>query len=313
MSIKITSSEWRIMAVIWEENPVKLQDILERLSDSEWKPSTVKTFIKRLVDKQYIGYEQQGKKYYYYPLLTEKECIDQEMVAVIKRVYGGIEHAQTNHFAFYGANKPEYIAHLSKGLDDVYRAFESKYNISLRYKQEVFLHKSKQKLHSALGVHSGPHWLRAGWQWRILHMAPEEEFHDIDARKILHHVLFQRLLFDINPQMPVWLSQGLSTYESKWIPKERLVQSLKHELETLQERSLSSTSSHFELFKDQHGYELGYAFVDYVITTYGVDKMNEIMRNPFDMYQLLQISEQEFMKEWIEYIKERYFGNLFNI
>jgi BlaI family penicillinase repressor len=76
----ITEAEWQIMRVIWSKAPATSSYIIEDLEESAgWSPTTVKTFLARLVKKNVIGFEAKGRTFYYYPLVSEEECIKKEM------------------------------------------------------------------------------------------------------------------------------------------------------------------------------------------------------------------------------------------
>jgi BlaI family penicillinase repressor len=86
----ITVSEWQVMKVLWKEHPLAVSEIIERLDQSlSWKPNTVKTLISRLVQKYAVGFNQEGRSYLYYPLVTEDVCIRSENRSFLQRVYGG--------------------------------------------------------------------------------------------------------------------------------------------------------------------------------------------------------------------------------
>ncbi len=87
---KITESEWIIMKVLWSEAPLSAKDILKTLTKSvDWKENTVKTLISRLVDKEAVGYEKQGRTFLYYPIQKEEDCIQVESKHFLNKVFGG--------------------------------------------------------------------------------------------------------------------------------------------------------------------------------------------------------------------------------
>ena len=59
---KVSEAEWVLMEIIWQVKRIKASEVIERLSDSaEWKPKTIKTMLNRLLSKEIIGYEKDGK------------------------------------------------------------------------------------------------------------------------------------------------------------------------------------------------------------------------------------------------------------
>ncbi|GCF92899.1 uracil phosphoribosyltransferase [Enterococcus florum] len=74
--VKISDSEWEIMRVVWTLKTATAQEIIDILSASkEWKPATIKTLLGRLVKKEALQTEQDGKKYIYFPAVSEAETV----------------------------------------------------------------------------------------------------------------------------------------------------------------------------------------------------------------------------------------------
>lgn len=96
---KISDSEWTIMEIIWQNPHCTAMFIIKKLENStDWKPKTIKTLIRRLVDKGVVGYEQEGREYKYYSLVDESECKKNEGISFLKRVYGGSLKAMMLNF-----------------------------------------------------------------------------------------------------------------------------------------------------------------------------------------------------------------------
>ena len=74
--IKISDSEWEVMRVIWTQESTTAQEIIDILGQTmDWKPATIKTLLGRLVKKEAVRTEQAGKKYIYYPAISEGETV----------------------------------------------------------------------------------------------------------------------------------------------------------------------------------------------------------------------------------------------
>ncbi len=87
---KISESEWMVMKVIWDENPITSKRVVEVLSDStSWKPKTIKTLLSRLVQKGAVGHDNEGRGYLYYPLIEEAVLVKAESQSFLKRVFRG--------------------------------------------------------------------------------------------------------------------------------------------------------------------------------------------------------------------------------
>lgn len=77
--MSISKSEWEIMRVIWTKDAATSGQILDILGEkNSWTASTVKTFLKRLVDKGYLTRKRSGKAFLYSSLLSEQEAMNQQ-------------------------------------------------------------------------------------------------------------------------------------------------------------------------------------------------------------------------------------------
>jgi BlaI family penicillinase repressor len=86
----ITEAEWAVMKVLWSENPLTGNAVAERLSATHhWKPKTVKTLLTRLVNKDVLDYDKQGREFHYYPLVKERACVKDASRTFLRRVFDG--------------------------------------------------------------------------------------------------------------------------------------------------------------------------------------------------------------------------------
>lgn len=87
---KISNAEWEVMKIIWNNSEISSINIIQELKDkSQWKPATVKSLINRLLNKKAIGFNKLGYEYFYYPLVSEDECIKFESQSFVNRVFNG--------------------------------------------------------------------------------------------------------------------------------------------------------------------------------------------------------------------------------
>jgi BlaI family penicillinase repressor len=88
-SIRITEAEWEVMAVVWDRPPVAASTVVEMLEHRrQWTLATVRTLLRRLVNKGALQQEAEGKRYIYTPLISMVECARQESESFLDRVLG---------------------------------------------------------------------------------------------------------------------------------------------------------------------------------------------------------------------------------
>lgn len=116
---KISEAEWEVMKVIWSKNPCPANEIIKSLEEStDWKPKTVKSLISRLLNKKVIAFNEEGRTYYYYPLIDEKECVKEESNSFIQRVYNGAAKSMLLNFIQDNKLTDEDLDDLKRILDD---------------------------------------------------------------------------------------------------------------------------------------------------------------------------------------------------
>lgn len=87
---KISEAEWSVMRVVWKSYPITVSQVAEALEEETgWKPKTVGTLIRRLVDKGALKYEKRGKAFYYTPAISEDRLLEAETNSFLSRFFGG--------------------------------------------------------------------------------------------------------------------------------------------------------------------------------------------------------------------------------
>jgi BlaI family penicillinase repressor len=88
-TIRITEAEWEVMAVVWDRSPVAASTVVEVLERrKQWTLATVRTLLRRLVNKGALQQQADGRRYIYTPLISMAECARQESESFLDRVLG---------------------------------------------------------------------------------------------------------------------------------------------------------------------------------------------------------------------------------
>ncbi|TDF35555.1 BlaI/MecI/CopY family transcriptional regulator [Alteromonadaceae bacterium M269] len=87
----ISKTELKVLKAIWQDHPVSSNEIIERLNNGgeEWHEKTVKTLIGRLVKKQAIDFHREGRRYLYFPLVSEEDYQFQQSDSLISGFFKG--------------------------------------------------------------------------------------------------------------------------------------------------------------------------------------------------------------------------------
>lgn len=87
---RISEAEHAVMEALWEESPLTAADVCERVcSANDWSMPTVKTLLGRLVAKEAVATEPDGRKFLYRPLVERADYIGGESRRLVDRLFGG--------------------------------------------------------------------------------------------------------------------------------------------------------------------------------------------------------------------------------
>ena len=87
--IKVTNSEWYVMNCLWEKSHLSLMQLVPLLKESAgWSKSTSATMVRRMTEKDLIGYEENGKTKYFCPKVKKQDVV-QETRDFLQRIYDG--------------------------------------------------------------------------------------------------------------------------------------------------------------------------------------------------------------------------------
>ncbi|MBU5425994.1 BlaI/MecI/CopY family transcriptional regulator [Tissierella pigra] len=87
---KLTDTEWKIMMLLWEKNPLTCRQMEDDLKEETgWSRHTIISFLKRMQKKNYIRMEEANPARLYYPLLNKDETVLQETRSFVEKIFDG--------------------------------------------------------------------------------------------------------------------------------------------------------------------------------------------------------------------------------
>jgi len=87
---RISEAEHAIMEVLWDKNPISAAEVCDAVcAQRDWSIPTVKTLLSRLVQKQAVGTEPEGRKFLYRPLIARSDYVGGESRRLVDRLFGG--------------------------------------------------------------------------------------------------------------------------------------------------------------------------------------------------------------------------------
>ncbi|WP_324827220.1 BlaI/MecI/CopY family transcriptional regulator [Qipengyuania zhejiangensis] len=87
---RISEAEYAVMETLWERHPLSASEVCDRVCKTrDWTMPTVKTLLSRLVAKEAVGTEPQGRKFLYRPLIERSDYVGGESRRLVDRLFGG--------------------------------------------------------------------------------------------------------------------------------------------------------------------------------------------------------------------------------
>lgn len=87
MDMTLTYSEWMVMNALWGKDPQPLSGVIATMGETmDWSYRTYASYLKKLCDKGFVGFEAKGRDKFYYPLVRREDCIRAESRSLLNKV-----------------------------------------------------------------------------------------------------------------------------------------------------------------------------------------------------------------------------------
>lgn len=115
----LSPSEWKVMKIVWEKKSVAFREIYEQASkEQDWSQSTVKTLLRRLVDKGYVETQAVGNSYLYKPALSPQKPLRRYADDLLNYAMDGTVGPLLAYMVKKSDLNPEEVHALRKMLDE---------------------------------------------------------------------------------------------------------------------------------------------------------------------------------------------------
>lgn len=117
---RISEAEHAVMEVLWERSPVTAAEVCDRVCRSRgWSMPTVKTLLSRLVTKEAVATEPDGRRFLYSPLIERADYVGGESKRLVERLFGGRAAPLFAHLAEAEALSDEDLAEIEALLKEL--------------------------------------------------------------------------------------------------------------------------------------------------------------------------------------------------
>lgn len=116
--VNITDAEWGIMRILWDSGSATISEIASLAKrEREVSTQTIKTLLRRLIDKQCVGYAidpKDSRVYHYRPLLRRDDAVKQKSEAFAAQVFRSDVGELVAHFVENGELSEDELVRLQR-------------------------------------------------------------------------------------------------------------------------------------------------------------------------------------------------------
>jgi predicted transcriptional regulator len=112
---ELSESEWEVMKAVWIHGPMAARDIYARVKEKhDWTYETVRAFLKRIVRKGWLDFDQVGTCYLYRPAIPHEKAVKGAIRSFVDRVLDGGLSPFVAYLAEHGDLSPEELDQLGE-------------------------------------------------------------------------------------------------------------------------------------------------------------------------------------------------------
>mgnify|MGYP005727495473 CR=1 FL=1 len=85
--MQLSNSEEQLMQILWKQKKAFMKDLIEAYPETKPAATTVATLLKRMQDKKFVDYVQEGRSRKYFPLVRKKDYFSKHVNGLIKNFF----------------------------------------------------------------------------------------------------------------------------------------------------------------------------------------------------------------------------------
>jgi predicted transcriptional regulator len=114
----LAPAEWKVMKIVWRRGRAAARDVIAQAAAAhDWRPSTVKTLLKRLVDKGHLKATRVGNSFLYEPVETALPSLQRAADSLLEHAVDGLAGPLLVHLVKRSRLGAEEVAELRALLD----------------------------------------------------------------------------------------------------------------------------------------------------------------------------------------------------
>ncbi len=220
---------------------------------------------------------------------------------------------ESQHFKFYSTNDDMIVLDsIAKTLERNYARITNHLGIQIDKKINVKVFPNLKTFHIAMNYPDAPDWVVGSCNGDELMMVSPLNPGSVHTyasllQVIVHEFVHMAVSYSRGDKgwtvLPRWLSEGYAQYEAGQINdyiRKSVVASLKEKAPPTWAQL--DTLSAME-FGNMNGYGLSVTIVEFLVVTYGLDKLVLLIKEPENIEVIYGLSINTLEKQWIQYLK----------
>ena len=116
----ITEAESVVMEILWRRSPLPTEAVVAALEgEQHWQEATIKTLLNRLLKKNAVRAEKDGRRFLYSPVITRDQWLLTESKGLLDRLFAGRIAPLATHFSRHGKLTKRDIADLKRLIAEI--------------------------------------------------------------------------------------------------------------------------------------------------------------------------------------------------
>lgn len=85
--MKLTTTEEELMQHLWRLEKAFMNELLDAYPEPKPAPTTIATLLKRMQEKEFVGYTQLGRSRRYFPLVKKTDYFSRHLNGLIRKFF----------------------------------------------------------------------------------------------------------------------------------------------------------------------------------------------------------------------------------
>jgi RNA polymerase sigma-70 factor (ECF subfamily) len=221
---------------------------------------------------------------------------------------------ESQHFDYYSTyGDLKVLDSLAITLENNYSRITNHLGIKIDKKIKVKVFPDIKAFHAAINLPDAPDWVVGTSNTDVIMMVSPlnpgsvhtyESLMQVLVHEFTHLAVYYARGDKGYTGIPRWLSEGYSQYEAGQI-NEYVRRSAKSSLSEKEPPTwMQLDTASFMEFGNMNGYGLSASIVEFLVVTYGIDKLVLLIKEPENIEVIYGLSENTLEKQWIQFTKQ---------